>query len=135
LTIEYSSSIDQPASAELGIVPLSASSYLPGWAAGSPAILGFFEPGATSTCVGADGVSVSVVGHPEATVIYNGNTTLTATDSTGIVGIIGLASPGPVQMNPTKTGCSFQLEGSNLTKLNEFPLANDAVTVVAVKLK
>ena len=110
--------------------PTVLASLLPHWSTTSPTIVaialrgdrppladgGLPDGGVADPCDSLDGITYSVVGHPEAVVTYYAGTTaptpdasLTATGPLGAAEISGLTATAPgafVMLNATKAGCS-----------------------------
>lgn len=91
-----------------------------------------------AACSALDGVSLGVVGHPEATVTYFSDATIpmavpgaTATTTKGLAAITGLdASAQYVTLSATKAGCHVETAHGTLT--GRVPLENGYVSLMAV---
>jgi len=99
---------------EWAVIKESAKADIPGYAADKPVVLVYLapDPGAGSYCALADGVALTVEGHPEAKITYHagtkpfGPTTDTVSTVSGIATITGLAAGTKVSIKGTKTGCN-----------------------------
>jgi hypothetical protein len=98
--------------------------------------------GATTPCNTYDGVTISVVGHPEAVVTYwmGGFPNMkavgaTATTATGTATITGIASGVQVFLDVKKTGCTIAFDYPNSLANPKIPLETGAVTFVVPGVK
>jgi len=120
------------------MLPVAYESVVADWSDTSPLMLVLAIPASSlgdagtdggGACDGKDGVVVSVPGHPEAKVTYYDpgaipvpSTTLTATSTSGIATISGLAGGITVEPAATKPGCTVTFKVTVHT--GKYPLEN-----------
>jgi hypothetical protein len=131
------------------MIPMNLSSLLPHWSATTPtALLTISIPqaelpaSAPAACHTKDGLSVTVVGHPEAVVTYFSGTTLPTPDPTlTATGPIGLAEISGLPATPPGTSLDLAITSpcplATLTSYPHLPsmrLENGVLTVVLVRI-
>ena len=111
----------------------SAMSLVPGWTSENGIIdVGIFPSGADGgPCSTPDGVTMSVVGHPEFTPVYytslrtkGGTSTSTLQVGSLVLGLgeFGPVPPGTYSVQATKTGCTVQ---PSQTPIMQYTLSTD----------
>ncbi len=111
-----------------------ASNLLPGFGATTPTLAVFIDAIGDGACASERGVTLRVVGHPEANVTYmsagwpRDATPATTTSSVGqLVFFTGL-SEGAVEIEGSKPGCSIKITAPS-DQTGRFPLVAGAWTV------